>query len=492
MPEPTQTANALANQPLEAEDFGTSGVASAADAIADTSHWFVDFFDRLFANLTWENVFAQICVVVLAFVLGNILSKRFRILAERWRPGPEQKGIVVNLKHLGIGLLENVAFGFIAGSVIALSAYIMVAVADYPPNSLVVCRIFYNLFYAYSFLSIVTCFLQATIGKHIITPSLRKSVSTIFWCLAVLQFFGVLGELVNILDATKIPIGKGDMTLWKLLIAAFSVLLTLGVANWLSSIVAQFIDGAESLSANQKVVLTRVFSVLLMVLAVIIGLGTVGIDLTILSVFGGALGVGLGFGLQKIASNYISGFIILLDKSIKIGDLVQVGAFRGKVTEINTRFTVVRSADGIENIVPNETFVTTAVQNLSYTDGAVIQYVDISVAYGANVERALQIMLEEASKERPRIVKGRKGWAYVDSYADSGINLKLGFWLADPVNGSSSIKTEIGLAVYRRFQEENIEIPYNRLEIVLRDALVPIRVEEMAGKKSPASADQKY
>ena len=341
---------------------------------------------------------------------------------------------------------------------IALSAYVMVAVADYPANSLVICRIFYNLFYAYSLLSIVICFLQATVGKHIITPSLRKSVSTIFWCLAVLQFFGVLGELVNILDATKIPIGKGDMTLWKLLIAAFSVLLTLGVANWLSTIVAQFIDGAESLSANQKVVLTRV---------------------------GGALGVGLGFGLQKIASNYISGFIILLDKSIKIGDLVQVGTFRGKVTEINTRFTVVRSADGIENIVPNETFVTTAVQNLSYSDG------DISVAYGADVERALQIMLEEASRERPRIVKGRKGWAYVDSYADSGINLKLGFWLADPVNGASAIKTEIGLAVYRRFQEENIEIPYNRLEIVLRDALVPIRVEEMAGAKSAVSSEAK-
>lgn len=488
MPEPNQSAQALAAATQEAEDFGTTGVASAADAIADTSHWFINFFDRLFANLTWENVIAQVFVVVLAFVLGNVLGKLFRTLVERWRPAPEEKGIIVNLKHLGIGLLENVAFGFIAGSVIALSAYIMVAAADYPPNSLVICRIFYNLFYAYSLLSIVICFLQATVGRHIITPSLRKSVSIIFWCLAVLQFFGVLGELVSMLDQTRIPIGKGDMTLWKLLIACFSVLLTLGVANWLSSIVTQFVEGAESLSANQKVVLSRVFSILLMVLAVIIGLGTVGIDLTILSVFGGALGVGLGFGLQKIASNYVSGFIILLDKSIKIGDLVQVGGFRGKVTEINTRFTVVRSADGIENIVPNETFVTTAVQNLSYSDGAVIQYVDISVAYGADVERALQIMLEEASRERPRIVKGRKGWAYVDSYADSGINLKLGFWLADPVNGASILKTEIGLAVYRRFQKENIEIPYNRLEIVLRDALVPIRVEETQASK-PASGE---
>lgn len=191
--------------------------------------------------------------------------------------------------------------------------------------------------------------------------------------------------------------------------------------------------------------------------------------MTILSVFGGALGVGLGFGLQKIASNYVSGFIILLDKSIKIGDLVTVGGFRGKVVEINTRFTVVRSLDGIENIVPNEAFVTSAVLNHSYTDEANTQYVAVTIDFNADVDRALAVMLEEVSRDRPRIVKGRKPWAYVDSFGDSGINLKAAFWLADPVNGSVGIKTAITLDIVRRFREEGIRIPYNRLEVVMLD-----------------------
>jgi len=145
----------------------------------------------------------------------------------------------------------------------------------------------------------------------------QRTVTVIFWCFAVLQFFGVLSDLVDYLDALRIPIGKGDMTVWKAFMAVVSVLLTLAVANWISAIINQFIQGAQNLTPNLKVVLSRIVTVLFLILAVIIGLGTVGIDLTILSVFGGALGVGLGFGLQKIASNYVSGFIILLDNPSK-------------------------------------------------------------------------------------------------------------------------------------------------------------------------------
>ena len=189
--------------------------------------------------------------------------------------------------------------------------------------------------------------------------------------------------------------------------------------------------------------------------------------------FGGALGVGLGFGLQKIASNYISGFIILIDRSIKIGDLVEAAGFRGRVTQINTRYTVVRNNDGIECIVPNENFVTSPVVNHSYTEEAAVQYISISIAYDADIDRALAIMLEEGMRERPRIVPGRKGWSYLESFGDSGINLKLGFWVKDPVNGTAGLRTAISKAIYQRFVEEGIEVPYNRLEINLRDAQAP-------------------
>lgn len=333
---------AAANAPSPDE-----GLSAAADVVIDTTHWFTRFFETLTAGMTWSSLLLQIFAVICAFILGWWGSRAFTEWLEKRRPSADDFGVVNHIKHLAYGLLENVSFGLIAGSSLALAAWLIVTLGDEPSRSLVICRIFYSIFYAFSVLSVVMAFVQASIGRSIITRGVQRAVTVIFWCFAVLQFFGVLSDLVDYLDALRIPIGKGDMTVWKAFMAVVSVLLTLAVANWISAIINQFIQGAQNLTPNLKVVLSRIVTVLFLILAVIIGLGTVGIDLTILSVFGGALGVGLGFGLQKIASNYVSGFIILLDKSIKIGDLVTVGGFRGKVVEINTRFTVVRRLDGI-------------------------------------------------------------------------------------------------------------------------------------------------
>ena len=451
---------AAANAPSPDE-----GLSAAADAVIDTTHWFTRFFETLTARMTWSSLLLQIFAVICAFILGWWGSRAFTEWLEKRRPSADDLGVVNHIKHLAYGLLENVSFGLIAGSSLALAAWLIVTLGDEPSRSLVICRIFYSIFYAFSVLSVVMAFVQASIGRSIITRGVQRAVTVIFWCFAVLQFFGVLSDLVDYLDALRIPIGKGDMTVWKAFMAVVSVLLTLAVANWISAIINQFIQGAQNLTPNLKVVLSRIVTVLFLILAVIIGLGTVGIDLTILSVFGGALGVGLGFGLQKIASNYVSGFIILLDKSIKIGDLVTVGGFRGKVVEINTRFTVVRSAGGVESIVPNESFVTSQVQNLSYSDSPTLQTVEISVAYNADVKKALELMLDEVGRDRPRIPKDRKPWASVSRFASSGIDLNVNFWVEDPVNGTAGIKTDIMMNLLRRFAEAGIEIPYNRLEI---------------------------
>ncbi|MGN1149618.1 MAG: mechanosensitive ion channel family protein [Sutterella sp.] len=451
----------------------------AAEVISGTVGRFTGVIDQLVANLSWENVLLQLAAVLLSAACGYWLSHILDAAVARFKPEEGEKGISAYFRRFAIGFLHNVSFSFLSGSVLALAVYIIVHGFGFPERSMVIARVAYSIFYAYALLSLVLAFLQGVIGWRVITPSLRRFVSITFWVLAVLQFFGILSDVVAYLDSTVIPIGGGRMTVWMLFVAVVSVLLTLGVANWLAAIVHQFVEGLENLSANIKVVLNRVVTVVFMILAVIIALGTVGIDLTILSVFGGALGVGLGFGLQKIASNYISGFIILLDKAVKIGDLVTVGGFRGRVTEINTRFTVVRSNDGIENIVPNESFVTSAVLNHSYTEEAAVQYVDISVAYDADVERALAIMLEEGMRERPRIDTSRRGWAYLDKFGDSGIDLRLGFWIKDPANGTAGLKTQIALAILRRFNEEKIEVPYNRLEINLRECdakSVPVKV----------------
>ena len=299
-----------------------------------------------------------------------------------------------------------------------------------------------------------------------------KFIKVIFWGLVILQFLGILGPAIDWLDSTHLPIGQ-NVTIWRCLVALFTVFITLWIANGLAGLLDALIMSQEAFSANLRVAISRVTRIALFIIAIIMALNAVGFDLAVLSIFGGAVGVGLGFGLQKIASNYVSGFIILIDRSIKIGDLVEAAGFRGRVTQINTRYTVVRNNDGIECIVPNENFVTSPVVNHSYTEEAAVQYISISIAYDADIDRALAIMLEEGMRERPRIVPGRKGWSYLESFGDSGINLKLGFWVKDPVNGTAGLRTAISKAIYQRFVEEGIEVPYNRLEINLRDAQAP-------------------
>ena len=333
----TAAASSAAAEAADAAVHGpdlSMGTEHLTDAIADTTNYFVVFFEKLLEGLTWGNVLFQLCVIVVAVLAGLMCSKLVRSVVARHMPPHELKErFTQRMKRLALSVVNAIAFGLAAGSVTACCAYGAVMMG-YQASSLVLLKVAYSFFYAYSLLAIVLGLLQAMVGSSIISPRITKSIVVTFWILAILQFFGVLTHLVDVLDATAIPIGSGNMTVWKLFMAVCSVLLTVAAANWISEMIEQTISDAKSLTGNIKVVLGRVVRIFLMVIAVIIGLGTVGIDLTILSVFGGALGVGLGFGLQKIASNYVSGFIILLDKSVKIGDLVTVGGFTGKVKSI--------------------------------------------------------------------------------------------------------------------------------------------------------------
>jgi small-conductance mechanosensitive channel len=205
----------------------------------------------------------------------------------------------------------------------------------------------------------------------------------------------------------------------------------------------------------------------LIVLAVLIGLPMVGIDLTTLSVFGGALGVGLGFGLQKIAANYISGFIILLDRSIRIGDLIAVGQERGQVSRITTRYTVLKGQTGIEAIVPNEVLVGSVVQNESFSDTRVRISLPVQVAYGTDLDQAMTILVEAAAQ--PRVLAEPAPRAFVMAFADSGINLELAFWVEDPEAGTQQLRSDINLAIWRGFQMAGIAIPFPQREVRIID-----------------------
>jgi small-conductance mechanosensitive channel len=184
---------------------------------------------------------------------------------------------------------------------------------------------------------------------------------------------------------------------------------------------------------------------------VLIGLPMVGIDLTTLSVFGGALGVGLGLGLQKIASNYVSGFIILLDNSIRLGNVISVGNDRGEVTRITTRYTVLKDVTGVESLVPNELLVGSVVQNESYSNPRVRMMLPVQIGYDSDLEQAMAIMVA-AAVAQPRVLADPAPAALVAGFADSGINLEVAFWVADPENGAGPLRSAINLAIWHALQ----------------------------------------
>jgi small-conductance mechanosensitive channel len=294
--------------------------------------------------------------------------------------------------------------------------------------------------------------------------SFERAFALVVWGLAALYITGILPEVIAVLESISFSVGKQKLSLLQMLHGVVIVLATVLGALWVGGLVEARLAKADGLDSNLRAVFSRLARALLIVVAVLISLPLVGIDLTTLSVFGGALGVGLGFGLQKIASNYVSGFIILLDRSIRIGNTISVGNDRGIVTQITTRYTVLRGLSGVEALVPNELLVGSVVLNESYSDKQVRVVLPIQVAYEANIDQAMQIMID-AARAQARVLTEPAPAALLTSFADSGINLELGFWINDPENGTGSLRSDINLRIWREFQSAGIGIPYPQREL---------------------------
>ncbi|RLJ67494.1 mechanosensitive ion channel family protein [Sulfurisoma sediminicola] len=294
--------------------------------------------------------------------------------------------------------------------------------------------------------------------------SFEKVFSLVAWSIVALYITGLLPGIIDLLEGVQFTVGKQKLNLWLVLQGVGVLLTTLLVALWIGGTIEARLMAASGLDSNLRVLFSRLSKALLIVLAVMIGLPLVGIDLTTLSVFGGALGVGLGLGLQKIAANYISGFIILLDRSIRIGNLISVGNDRGQVTQITTRFTVLRGMTGVEAIVPNEMLVASVVQNESYSDPKVRVALPVQVAYATDLDRAMAILVE-AALAQPRVLRDPPPKALVTLFADSGINLELGFWIEDPEAGTGEVRSAIYLDIWREFKAAGMEIPFPQREI---------------------------
>ena len=294
----------------------------------------------------------------------------------------------------------------------------------------------------------------------------ERSIATLVWLALALHLTGLLPEIVRWLSDVQLSVGRHGFSLWILLNAAFWVAMTILLALWAGAALEARLMRTEGLHSSLRVVFARLARAAMLVAAVLVALPLLGVDLTVLSVFGGALGVGLGLGLQKIASNYLSGFIILLDRSIRLGDMITADGHYGEVTRITTRYAVVRSLTGVEAIIPNDTLVTTTVLNHSYSDRRVRLALRVQVGYRTDMAEVLGIMADIA-RANPRVVREPEPAAQVLQLAESGVELELGFWIDDPERGSQNVRSEISVALLAAFKARGIEIPYPQREVRL-------------------------
>ena len=296
----------------------------------------------------------------------------------------------------------------------------------------------------------------------------ERIIATIVWGWLALYITDLAPYVINAMESVEFHIGKQHVDLWTVLRGVATIFLTVVFALWIAGVIEAKLMRVHTIDANLRIVGVRVAKAGLTVIAILTSLALVGIDMTALSVFTGALGVGLGLGLQKIASNYVSGFIILLDRSIRIGNIVQVGTDSGEVTQITTRYTVLKHPGGTEFIVPNETLIGTTVQNQTYSDTQLRLKTTIGVAYDTDLDLACRLMTEAAAAH-PRVLATPAPKVFLTQFADSSINLELGFWIDDPEEGKGNIVSDVNFAIWRAFKENGVVIPFPQREVrVLR------------------------
>ncbi|MGD8483481.1 MAG: mechanosensitive ion channel [Thioalkalispiraceae bacterium] len=292
-------------------------------------------------------------------------------------------------------------------------------------------------------------------------------ISTLIWLMVALYLLDWLPVVMETLQGIGFKLGSNKITLLSIINFILFIALFFTLAIWLSNTIEKRLKSSQNLNASLKVALSKLVKVIFITFAVLIALDTAGIDLTALTVFGGALGVGLGFGLQRIASNFISGFLLLFDKSIKPGDTISIGDKFGWVQELRARYIVVRDRDGVDTLIPNENLITTDVINWSYGDRNVRLKAPISISYHDDPETAMQLMVEAAS-ETNRVLTDPAPVARLMAFGDNGIELECRVWINDPQQGLNNVRSDLNLNMWKKFKQAGITIPFPQRDVYIK------------------------
>ncbi|ALU88203.1 mechanosensitive ion channel family protein [Herbaspirillum rubrisubalbicans] len=423
-----------------------------------------DHFFSLFTDISTVDLLRQLVVIALSLLGGIALSRWLRARFVLPADGEEQSLVMqIGVKSFARVLSPLLALGLLT------AAYTILKRGH---HAVTLWEIMFPLVIAQVAMRFVFYVLRGIFVKDATVGALlhlsEKLIALLVWLCVVLWITGLWPDFVDYLDSTTLPLARHKVSLLTMLQGAASVLVTLIIALWIGTVLENRLMKFSGMHSSLRTVVARMMRALLILIAFLVSLSLVGIDLTVLSVFGGALGVGIGLGLQKIASSYVSGFVILLERSMVIGDMVAVDKFFGKVTQINTRYTILEGLDGIETVLPNELFVSNPVQNYSLTHRIVRLSTQLTILYQDDVETVLSIM-EQAALGVQRVSQQTAPQALLIKIGADGLELELGFWITDPENGRLNVLSEVNRAIWAAFKRHGVQVAHPKRDIRIMD-----------------------
>ncbi len=301
--------------------------------------------------------------------------------------------------------------------------------------------------------------LQVAFREAPVVRVLERTISWLAWIAMVLWVSGLLPVLLEEMDQIHWKVGGSSLSLRNLVEGTLTASVVLILTLWISAgIETRLLRSATGGTLSLRKAISNATRALLMFVGLLVALSAVGIDLTTLSVLGGAIGVGIGFGLQKLASNYVSGFVMLAERSVRIGDSIKVDNFEGIITDINARYTVVRSLTGRESIVPNEMFIANRVENLSLSDSRLWQSSVLQVAYDSDVDLVTRV-LRTAALDQPRVLRDPAPDVSLSAFGTDGLEFTVGYWIGDPENGQLNLRSQVNVAIFKALRENGIRVP---------------------------------
>ncbi len=400
--------------------------------------------EAIFRSLTSTQGAVQIACLVAAGLLAWLIARALRARL------PENLG--AGFAKIGAGGANRIAFPLLFLMLAWLTRLVLAKLYPVPLLNLAI-----PLIASYAAIRLAVYLLRHMIPPSAFLKSFERFITFTVWCFAVLYLTGALSDVLTALEDIKFSVGKDKVTLRQMTEALIYATATVFVALGLSGLAEKRIMSTATINMSSRVVITKILRALALVFGLLIAMPLVGIDLTVLSVFGGALGVGLGFGLQKIASNYVSGFIILLDRSVHLGDLVTVDTRHGIVDAIRARYTVIKSFDGTQFIIPNDNLITNVVVNHPYIDHVIGVKVNVTISYDSDLEAATRILMVTA-KAHPRVVTTPEPLVLVTRLGDNGIELELIAHISDQDQGQVIIRSDLLTTVWREFRHAGVSI----------------------------------